>query len=82
MITVPLEFQVGVEFDETTPDGRKVRSIVTKENDSFIAVQTAQEPGKKSTKIIREFKDDQVIITSSIIGNNDLVCLQTFKKVK
>lgn len=78
--SMSLDFKVGVEFDETSPDGREVRAIVNKEGDSFISIQTAKKEGVKSTKIIREFKGDEVIVTSTVIGNDDLVCLQTFKR--
>merc|ERR1712060_439028 len=37
-----LKFKVGEKFDETTPDGRKVDSIVTVEGNKFICVQTAR----------------------------------------
>merc|ERR1712083_1202775 len=77
--SMELKFKLGEEFDEKSPDGREVRAIVTKEGDSFISIQTAKKEGEKSTKITREFKGDEVIVTSKCIGS-DLVCTQTFKK--
>ena len=41
--------------------GREVKAKVTKDGDSFISVQNAVKDGEKSTKIIREFKGDEVI---------------------
>merc|ERR1712018_1017008 len=77
--SMELKFKLNEEFDEKSPDGRDVRAIVTKEGDSFISVQNAKKEGEKSTKIIREFKGDEVIQTSTIVGS-DLVCTQVFKK--
>ena len=50
MKSMELKFKLGEEFEETTPDGRAVSAIVTKEGDSFISVQTAKKEGEKSTK--------------------------------
>merc|ERR1711915_687375 len=52
--SMELKFKVGEKFDETTPDGRQVDSIVTVEGNKFICVQTAKKEGEKSTKSIRE----------------------------
>ena len=74
-----LKFKLNEEFDEKTPDGREVKAKVTKDGDSFISVQNAVKDGEKSTKIIREFKGDEVHVTSTVIGC-DLVCTQVFKR--
>ena len=63
--SMELKFKLNEEFDEKTPDGREVKAKVTKEGDSFISVQNAVKDGEKSTKIIREFKGDEVIQVSS-----------------
>lgn len=78
--TMELKFKLGEEFDETTPDGREVRALVTKDGDKFISVQTAKKEGEKSTKTVREFKGDEVVQTIEIVGG-DLVCTQVFKRV-
>jgi hypothetical protein len=54
-------FKLGEEFDEETPDGRKVKSIITQDGNKLIQVQK----GDKETTIIREFSDDEVKIVSS-----------------
>ncbi len=77
--SMELKFKLGEEFDEKSPDGRDVRAIVTKEGDSFVSTQTAKKDGEKSTKVVREFKGDEVIQTSTIVGS-DLVCIQVFKR--
>ena len=79
--SVELRFRIGEEFDEITPDGRDVRAIVTLENgNQFVSVQTAKKDGQKSTKVIREFNGDEVVQTMTIVGNDDLVCVQKFKR--
>merc|ERR1711944_56142 len=77
--SMELKFKLGEEFDEKAPDGREVRAIVTKEGDTFISVQNAKKEGEKSTKITREFKDNECIQISQCIGS-DLICKQVFKK--
>jgi len=76
-----LEFELDKEFEEKTPDGRVVSSIVTKEGDNkFVCTQTAKKDGEKSTKSIREFFDDKLVYTIEIIGS-DLKCTQEFKRL-
>lgn len=53
---VSITFKLGEEFEEVTPDGRKVKSCVTLEGTKLIQTQ---KNGKEST-IIREFSDDEV----------------------
>merc|ERR1711974_8075 len=77
--SMELKFKLDEEVDEKSPDGREVRSKVSKEGDSFISIQTAKKSGEKSTKITREFKGDEMIQTSEVIGSS-LVCTQVFKK--
>ena len=78
--TIELKFKVGEKFDETTPDGRKVDSIVTVEGNKFICVQTAKKEGDKSTKSIREFTNDGCTYTIELLGT-DIVATQIFKRV-
>merc|ERR1712110_58784 len=79
--SMELKFKIGEEFDETTPDGRDVKAIVTFENgNQFVSVQTAKKDGQKSTKVIREFNGDEVVQTMTVVGKDDLVCVQKFKR--
>nr|ALS04313.1 cellular retinoic acid-binding protein 2 [Acartia pacifica]ALS04315.1 cellular retinoic acid-binding protein 2 [Acartia pacifica] len=78
--TMELKFKVGEEFDETTPDGREVKAIVTLDGNKFVCEQKAKKEGQKSTKSIREFNGDECIYTMTIDGM-DLVCVQKFKRV-
>lgn len=75
-----LKFELGKEFEETTPDGRKVKSLVTQEDNKFVTIQTALKEGVPSTKSVREFKGDEVVQTIEILGK-DISCVQVFKRV-
>lgn len=77
--SIELKFKPGDEFVEKTFDGRKVRGIVTKEGNKFISIQNNVKEGGISTKIVREFKDDEMIQSSCVIGS-DTVCIQVFKR--
>jgi hypothetical protein len=57
-----------------------VTAIVTQEGNKFISVQTAKKPEHKSTKVVREFKENEVVQTMEVIGT-DVVCVQTFKRL-
>ena len=68
-----IKFKLGVEFDEETPDGRKVKSTITQEGDNkLVHVQK----GDKESKIVREFSKEEVVMTLSV---DDIVCIRTYK---
>merc|ERR1711976_518493 len=77
--SMELKFELNKEFDETTPDGREVKALVTQEGNKFISVQTAKNEGQKSTKVVREFLDDKVIQIMEVTGT-DVVCKQEFAR--
>ena len=75
-------FQLGEEFDETTPDGREVSAVVNLEDGKIVTVQKAKKEGQKSTKSVREMNGtDEMIYTMTIDGVDDLKCVQKFKRV-
>jgi len=78
--SMELKFKLGEKFDETTPDGRAVSSIVTREGDKFVCVQTAKKDGQKSTKSTREFTKDGCTLAIEVTGE-ELVSTQVFKRV-
>merc|ERR1711962_1366310 len=78
--SMELKFKLGEKFDETTPDGRSVSSIVTREGDKFVCVQTATKEGQKSTKSTREFTPEGCTLTIEVTGE-DLISTQVFKRV-
>nr|ALS04896.1 cellular retinoic acid-binding protein 2 [Pseudodiaptomus poplesia] len=79
--TMELKFKIGEEFDGTTPDGRDVTALVTLDGNKLVTVQKAKKDGVASTKSVREFNGDEVVYTMTIDGNDDLVCVQKFKRV-
>merc|ERR1711982_232640 len=78
--TMELKFKIGEEFDETTPDGREVKALVTFENGKIVTVQKAKKEGQKSTRSTREMAGDELIYTMTVDGNADLKCVQKFKR--
>ena len=80
--TIALKFKVGEIFNDTTPDGRDVSSIVTQDGNKFVCIQTAKKEGEKSTKSTREFTGDECIVTMEILGADPpVVCKQVYKRV-
>jgi hypothetical protein len=57
-----ITFKLGQEFDEETPDGRTVKSVITQDGNKLVQVQK----GEKETTIIREFSADEVKMVSSV----------------
>lgn len=56
---VIIKFQNGVEFDQDTPDGRNVKSLITIDGNTLHEVQ--RDPsGAKETVIDRTWSDDEV----------------------
>uniref|UniRef100_UPI00358E9CBC fatty acid-binding protein, heart-like n=1 Tax=Myxine glutinosa TaxID=7769 RepID=UPI00358E9CBC len=72
--TSEITFKLGEEFDETTADDRKVKSLVTIENGKLVHLQKWD--GKETT-LVREPKDDKFILTCTM-GN--VVCTRTYEK--
>ncbi|XP_022907160.1 myelin P2 protein isoform X2 [Onthophagus taurus] len=68
------KFQPGVEFDDETADGRKVKSIITIAGDTITEVQTDQN-GKVST-IERTFSDQEI---KMVLKVDDVICTRVYK---
>lgn len=62
---VVLRFKPGVEFDQDTPDGRKVKSTITVDGNTLVEVQ--KNPDGSQTVINRTFTDDEVKMVSEIL---------------
>lgn len=67
-----ISFKLGEEFEEETADGRKVKTKMTMDGDTF----TQEQYGDKATTIVREFKADELITTCTI---GDIKCVRTYK---
>ncbi|XP_014675677.1 PREDICTED: fatty acid-binding protein, heart-like [Priapulus caudatus] len=68
-------FRLGEEFDETTPDGRLVKSIVALDGDKMVQVQRA---GDIEVVITREMVGDGLRIT---IKSGAVVCVRVYKSI-
>ncbi|XP_034276001.1 fatty acid-binding protein, heart-like [Pantherophis guttatus] len=66
--------KVGEEFDETTADGRNVKSIVTLDGGKLVRIQKWN---GKETSLVREIKDDKLILTLKM---GDVVCTHIYQK--
>uniref|UniRef100_A0A8D0DHB7 Fatty acid binding protein 3 n=1 Tax=Salvator merianae TaxID=96440 RepID=A0A8D0DHB7_SALMN len=67
-------FQLGVEFEETTADDRRVKSIVTLDGGKLVHVQKWD---GKETSLVRELKDGKLILTLTM---GSVVCTRTYQK--
>uniref|UniRef100_A0A8D8TI03 Fatty acid-binding protein, muscle n=1 Tax=Cacopsylla melanoneura TaxID=428564 RepID=A0A8D8TI03_9HEMI len=67
-----IKFKLGEEFDEDTPDGRKVKSVITVDGNTMHHVQK----GDKETIIERVFSADEVKMTLKV---DDIVCTRIYK---
>ncbi|XP_066590523.1 sodium/calcium exchanger regulatory protein 1 isoform X1 [Prorops nasuta] len=67
-----IKFKLGEEFDEETPDGRKVKSVCTLEGNKLVQVQK----GEKETTIEREFTPTEM---KAIMKVDDVVCTRVYK---
>lgn len=67
-----IKFKMGEEFEEETPDGRKVKSVISQEGTKLIHVQK----GEKETTIIREFSPEEV---KMVVTVEDIVSTRIYK---
>ncbi|KAM8833534.1 fatty acid binding protein 7, brain, a [Synchiropus picturatus] len=66
--------KLGEEFDETTPDDRRVKSTFSMDGDKFVHEQKWD--GKQST-FVREIKDGKMVMTLTFEG---VVAVRTYEK--
>ncbi|XP_022351918.1 fatty acid-binding protein, heart isoform X1 [Enhydra lutris kenyoni] len=69
-----INFKLGVEFDETTADDRKVKSTVTLDGGKLVHVQKWD--GQETT-LVRELVDGKLILT---LTHGNAVCTRTYEK--
>ncbi|XP_010865729.1 fatty acid-binding protein, adipocyte [Esox lucius] len=72
--TTETKFKLNEEFDETTADDRKTKTVVTFENGKLIQKQTWD---GKTTTLERELKDGKLIATCTM---DDVVSVRTYEK--
>ncbi|KAF7691199.1 fatty acid-binding protein, heart-like [Silurus meridionalis] len=69
-------FKLGEEFNETTADGREVKSLVTLDGNKLIHVQKWDD---KETSLVREVNGDSLTLTLTF---GDVVSTRSFMKVE
>uniref|UniRef100_A0A4X2KQ23 Lipocalin/cytosolic fatty-acid binding domain-containing protein n=1 Tax=Vombatus ursinus TaxID=29139 RepID=A0A4X2KQ23_VOMUR len=69
-----ISFKLRVEFDETTADDRKVKSIVTLDEGKLVHFQ--QWDGQETT-LTQELQDGKFILT---LTHGSAVCVRTYEK--
>ncbi|NXF86266.1 MYP2 protein, partial [Eubucco bourcierii] len=70
-----ISFKLGQQFDETTPDDRKVKSVVTLEKGALVQVQKWN--GKETT-IKRRLVDGKMVVECAMKG---VVCTRVYERV-
>ncbi|CAN8183880.1 unnamed protein product [Coccothraustes coccothraustes] len=70
-----VSFKLGEEFDETTADDRKTKSVVTLEKGSLVQVQKWN--GKETT-IKRRLVDGKMVVEYAMKG---VVCTRVYERV-
>ncbi|XP_053473143.1 cellular retinoic acid-binding protein 1b isoform X2 [Ictalurus furcatus] len=76
--TTEINFQIGVEFNEETVDGRKCKSLATWETENKIACrQTLLDGNGPKTYWTRELRGDELILT---FGADDVVCTRIYMR--
>ncbi|CAK1541693.1 unnamed protein product [Leptosia nina] len=71
-------FRLGEEFDEERPDGVKVKSLMTIEGNKLVQVQ--RDPSGKTSKHVREFKDNTLTVISTAEGW-DGTCIRVYESM-
>ncbi|XP_029779554.1 fatty acid-binding protein 12 [Suricata suricatta] len=71
-----ISFKLGEEFEETTPGGRKTKSVINLDNDSLVQVQDWD--GKETT-VRRRVVDGKMVVESAV---NNVICTRTYERVQ
>nr|XP_057903597.1 fatty acid-binding protein, heart-like isoform X2 [Doryrhamphus excisus] len=69
-----LTFKLGQEFDETTADDRKVKSIVTIDGGKMVHIQRWD---GKETSLVREVNENALTLTLTL---GDVVCTRSYER--
>ena len=67
-----IKFKLGEEFEEETPDGRKVKCVCSLDGNKLVQIQK----GEKQTTIEREFSPTEM---KAIMKVDDVVCTRVYK---
>ncbi|XP_041375328.1 sodium/calcium exchanger regulatory protein 1-like [Gigantopelta aegis] len=75
-----LKFQLGVEFDEVTMDGRNVKSLFRLEGDKLLHDQKGTKPGEVGSFITRELVDDDTMAITFVSSEKNVTAKRFFKR--
>lgn len=70
-----IKFKLGEEFDESTADGREVKTTCTLEGDNKLI---QDQKGEKNTTLTREIIDDKMLVMT--LDVNGVICTRTYNK--
>ncbi|KAK8398747.1 hypothetical protein O3P69_004088 [Scylla paramamosain] len=72
------KFKLGEEFEETTADGRTVKSTITLDGNKLIHNQVGdKEKKEKDSVLTREFTDTEMLMECKV---DDIVCKRVYKR--
>ncbi|KAF7691200.1 fatty acid-binding protein, heart-like [Silurus meridionalis] len=74
--TTEIKFKLGEEFDETTADDRKVKSLLTVDGNKLIHIQKWED---KETSLVREIDGNNLTLTLTL---GDVVCTRSYVKAE
>lgn len=76
--TTEIKFKLGEEFQETTADGRTVKSTITLDGNKMIHNQLGdKEKEEKDSVLVREFTDTEMLMECKV---DDVVCKRVYKR--
>nr|XP_033789695.1 myelin P2 protein-like isoform X3 [Geotrypetes seraphini] len=73
--TTEILFKLGIEFDETTADERKAKTLIIFEDNALIQTQKWDD---KEIIIKRELVDEQMVVTCRF---GDVKCIRTYARL-
>ncbi|KAL4143521.1 hypothetical protein QTP88_005842 [Uroleucon formosanum] len=72
-----IAFKLNEEFDEETPDGRKVKSTIIQDGNKLVHTQKCDK--HNDTTIVREFEPEQLKMVLTV---DDITCTRIYKPVQ
>jgi len=76
---IKVEFNLGEEFDDTSPDGRKTKNVVTMEDSKLTQVEKPRDGKGKDVTYVRELTEDKDLKVTCTIG--DVVSTRLYKRL-
>jgi uncharacterized cupredoxin-like copper-binding protein len=76
---IKIEFTLGEEYEDTSPDGRKTKNVVTMENNKMTQLEKSRDGNGKEVTYVRELTDDKDLKVTCTIG--DIVCTRLYKRL-